>query len=70
MDIQEFHGIFPPRRTTPPYIHSLFQAGELPEREIAHHSEGAFTDSHPGGIHHEHAYERIIAKKFERKIGL
>jgi hypothetical protein len=25
--------------------------------------EGAFSDEHPGGIKHEHAYERIIARK-------
>jgi hypothetical protein len=41
--------------------------GELPAQysgwEIIHHLEGTFSDTHPGGIHHEHAYERIIAKK-------
>lgn len=50
-----------------PYTHSLFDVGELPEKykdwEIIHHQEGTFTDSHPGGIHHEHAFERIIAKR-------
>lgn len=50
-----------------PYTHSLFDVGELPEKykdwEIIHHLEGTFTDSHPGDIHHEHAFERIIAKR-------
>lgn len=64
-------GIFTNRKpATPdnaPFTHSLFDVGELPAKyagwEIVHHAEGVFTDSHPGGIHHEHAYERIIAKK-------
>jgi len=50
-----------------PFTKSLFDVGELPARyadwEIVHHFEGVFEDCHPGGIHHEHAYERIIAKK-------
>lgn len=50
-----------------PYTHSLFDVGELPEKykdwEIIYHLEGTFTDSHPGDIHHEHAFERIIAKR-------
>jgi len=50
-----------------PFTKSLFNVDELPSRyadwEIAHHLEGVFEDSHPGGIHHQHAYERIIAKK-------
>lgn len=50
-----------------PYTHSLFDVGELPEKykgwELLHHLEGTFQDSHPGGIHHEHAFERIIAKR-------
>lgn len=50
-----------------PYTHSLFNVGELLEKykdwEIIHHLEGTFTDSHPGEIHHEHAFERIIAKR-------
>lgn len=50
-----------------PYTHSLFNVGELPDKykdwEIVHHLEGTFTDSHPGGIRHEHAFERIIAKR-------
>lgn len=50
-----------------PYTHSLFDVGELPEKykdwEIIHHYEGTFTDTHPGNIHHEHAFERIIAKR-------
>lgn len=64
-------GIFTNRRpATPdnaPFTHSLFEVGELPGKyagwEIVHHAEGVFTDTHPGGIHHEHAYERVIAKK-------
>lgn len=64
-------GIFTNRKpATPdnaPYTHSLFYVGELPEKyagwEIVHHAEGVFTDTHPGGIHHEHSYERIIARK-------
>lgn len=50
-----------------PYTHSLFKVGELPSKysnwEIIHHLEGTFKDTHPGDIHHEHAFERIIAKK-------
>lgn len=50
-----------------PYTHSLFDVGELPGKyagwEIVHHLEGTFTDTHPGNIHHEHAYERIIARR-------
>ena len=50
-----------------PFTKSLFNVGELPERytdwEIAHHLEGIFEDTHPGDIHHQHAYERIIARK-------
>lgn len=50
-----------------PYTHGLFDVGELPEKyrdwEIVHHLEGTFTDTHPGDIHHEHAFERIIAKR-------
>ena len=50
-----------------PYTHSFFDVGELPEKykdwEIIHHLEGTFTDSHPGDIHHVHAFERIIAKR-------
>lgn len=50
-----------------PYTHSLFHVGELPEKykkwEIIYHLEGTFVDSHPGDIHHEHAFERIIAKR-------
>lgn len=52
-----------------PYTHSLFDVGELPEKykdwEIIHHLEGTFKDSHPGKIHHEHAFERIIAKRID-----
>ena len=50
-----------------PFTKSLFDVGELPslyaDWEIIHHLEGIFEDSHPGGIHHQHAYERIIARK-------
>ena len=50
-----------------PFTKSLFDVGELPDMysdwEIVSHLEGIFTDEHPGGIHHEHAYERIIARK-------
>lgn len=52
-----------------PYTHSLFDVGELPEKyrdwEIVYHLEGTFADSHPGGIHHEHAFERVIAKRIK-----
>ena len=50
-----------------PFTKSLFDVGELPslysDWDIVHHLEGIFEDDHPGGIHHQHAYERIIAKK-------
>jgi len=40
---------------------------ELPTKyegwELLHHLEDIFQDQHPGGIRHEHAYERIIARK-------
>ena len=66
-----FIGIFTNRLpATPdnaPFTKSLFDVGELPKKysdwEILHHFEGTFRDEHPGGIKHEHAYERIIAKK-------
>ncbi len=52
-----------------PFTHSLFDVGELPAKyegwEIVHHLEGTFKDTHPGDIHHEHAYERIIARKIK-----
>ena len=52
-----------------PCTKSLFDVGELPSRynewEIIHHLEGVFEDTHPGGIHHQHAYERIIAKNID-----
>jgi len=52
-----------------PFTKSLFDVGELPARyadwEIVHHIEDVFEDSHPGGIHHQHACERIIARKDE-----
>jgi len=50
-----------------PFTKSLFDVEELPTRyagwKIIHHVEGVFEDSHPGGIHHQHAHERIIAKR-------
>lgn len=50
-----------------PFTKSLFDVGELPyiykDWDVVSHQEGTFSDEHPGGIHHEHAYERIIAKK-------
>ena len=66
-----FIGIFTNRLpATPdntPFTKSLFNVGELPEKyngwEIVHHLEDTFSDEHPGGIKHEHAFERIIAKK-------
>jgi len=66
-----FIGIFTNRLpATPdnlPFTKGLFNVGELPEKyngwEIIHHLEGTFSDEHPGGIKHDHAFERIIAKK-------
>jgi len=50
-----------------PFTKSLFDVGELPncycKWELCHHLEDVFEDSHPGGIHHKHARERIIARK-------
>ena len=50
-----------------PFTKSLFEVGELPDKysdwDILHHKEGIFCDEHPGGIKHEHSYERIIARK-------
>jgi len=50
-----------------PFTKSLFDVGELPgfytDWDIVQHWEEIFEDSHPGGIHHQHARERIIAKK-------
>lgn len=31
--------------------------------EQTYGDKSVFTDTHPGGIHHEHAYERVIARK-------
>ncbi len=49
------------------FTKSLFDIGEILDMysdwEIADHQEGTFKDEHPGGIRHEHAYERIIAQK-------
>jgi tellurite methyltransferase len=68
-----FIGVFTNRLpATPdnaPFTKSLFNVGELLEKyngwEIIHHLEGTFSDEHPGGIKHEHAFERIIAKKYK-----
>ncbi|MHB1483343.1 MAG: hypothetical protein ACYCYI_01645 [Saccharofermentanales bacterium] len=32
-------------------------------KDVINNEESTFTDSHPGGVHHEHVYERIIAQK-------
>jgi tellurite methyltransferase len=34
-----------------------------PGWKILSHDESTLHDSHPGGVSHEHAYERIIARK-------
>ena len=68
-----FIGVFtdklPATPDNAPFTKSLFKVGELLEKyndwEIIHHLEGTFFDEHPGGIKHEHAYERIIAKKIK-----
>ncbi|MDW7659088.1 MAG: methyltransferase domain-containing protein, partial [Bacillota bacterium] len=50
-----------------PFTKSLFNVGELPDKykgwDILSHEESTFKDSHPGSVSHEHAYERIIARK-------
>lgn len=52
-----------------PFTKSLFDVGELPKKyngwEIISHDEGTFRDTHPGDIHHVHAYENIIARKIK-----
>lgn len=52
-----------------PFTKSLFDVGELLKKydgwEILFHDEGTFQDTHPGDIHHEHAYENIIARKIK-----
>ena len=66
-----FIGIFTNRVPAAPdlaaFTHSLFDVGELPAKyrgwEILHHFEGTFWDEHPGSPRHQHAYERIIARK-------
>lgn len=66
-----FIGVFTNRLPATPdnasFTKSLFDVGELPslyaDWEIIDHGEGTFQDEHPGGIHHEHAYERVIARK-------
>ena len=49
-----------------PFTKSLFEVGELPAKyagwDILVHEESTFEDSHPGGVFHEHAYEKIIAR--------
>jgi len=49
------------------FTKSLFEEGELPDKykdwDVLSHDEGVFNDEHPVGIKHEHAYERIIARK-------
>jgi len=70
-----FIGIFTNRLPAAPdladFTHSLFDVGELPEKyrdwEILNHSEYTFWDEHPGSPRHQHAYERIIARKSERQ---
>jgi tellurite methyltransferase len=41
--------------------------GELPDKykgwDILSHDENTIRDSHPGSVSHEHAYERIVARK-------
>ena len=50
-----------------PFTKSLFDVGELPAKysgwKLIAHDEGTLRDSHPGGVSHEHAHERIIAQK-------
>ena len=50
-----------------PFTKSLFDVGELLAKyegwTILSHEENIFHDSHPGGVSHEHASERIIAQK-------
>lgn len=62
-----FTNCLPVTSDNAPYTHSLFDVNELPKKykdwKIIHHHEGTFIDSHPGDIHHEHAFERIIAKR-------
>jgi len=66
-----FIGIFtnrlPASPDIAPFTKSLFDVGELPGKyqgwKIIHRLECTFKDEHPGGIRHEHAYERIIAQK-------
>ena len=69
--IDVFTNRLPATPDNAPFTKSLFDVGELPSRyddwEIVHHLEGVFEDTHPGGIHHQHAYERIIAKKGEAR---
>ena len=52
-----------------PFTKSLFNVGELPEKytgwKILTHDENTLRDSHPGGVSHEHAYERITVQKIE-----
>ena len=65
--IEIFTNRLPATPDNAPFTKSLFDVGELPKKysdwEIIHHLERTFHDEHPGGIKHEHAHERIIAKK-------
>jgi len=65
--IDVFTNRLPATPDNAPFTKSLFDVGELPQKydgwEIIHHYEGTFSDEHPGGIKHEHAKERIVAKK-------
>lgn len=64
-------GIFTNKRPAAPgleeFTQSLFDVGELPDKyigwHIISHDEGMFRDQHPTGERHEHAYERIVARK-------
>lgn len=65
--ISVFTNRLPATPDNEPFTKSLFNVGELPEKyhgwEIIHHYEGTFSDEHPGDIKHEHAFERVIARK-------
>lgn len=66
-----FIGVFTNRLPAAPDMvsvtKSLFDVGELPRMydswDILYHDEGTFRDEHPGDVRHEHAYEKIIARK-------
>jgi tellurite methyltransferase len=50
-----------------PFTKGLFDVGALPalyhDWNLLKNPKGIFEDEHPGGIHHQHAYEQIIAQK-------